>query len=179
MGGGGGGGEDFNVDSGILQSMQIASFNRFYSTNVRSVGNQVNYGYVSNINSSIHYYIIYYIDIFNSASFDEEEMQLLYDNVCERFKCTANEVCINIDISAVRHSILSKLKVGKHNGFDALSSDFILNSTELLCQHLSTLFSLMLSHCYSPDSFHMSTMIPIPKGSGSMGDIKSYMGYCS
>ena len=31
----------------------------------------------------------------------------------------------------------------------------------------------MLSHCYAPVSFCMSTMIPIPKGSGSMGDIKS------
>ena len=30
----------------------------------------------------------------------------------------------------------------------------------------------MLSHCIGPSSFCMPTMIPIPKGSGSMGDIK-------
>ena len=63
-----GGGVDFKVDLGRLQSMQTASFNRFYSTNdlssVHSVGNQVNYTYVSNINSSIHYYF----DIYNSGS---------------------------------------------------------------------------------------------------------------
>ena len=34
----------------------------------------------------------------------------------------------------------------------------------------------MLSHCIAPSSFCMSTMIPIPKGSGSMGDIKNYRG---
>ena len=112
---------------------------------------------------------------FNSVSFDEEEMQLLYDNVWERVKCSVNEDCINIDISVVKHSI-SKLKAGKHDGFDRLSSDFILNGTELLDHHLSTLFTLIWSHCYAPVSFCMSTMIYIPKGSGSMGDIKNYRG---
>ena len=70
----------------------------------------------------------YYSDIYNYVSFDEEEMPLLYDNVCKRVECTVNEDCINIDLSAVKHSI-SKLKAGKHNGFDGLSSDFILNGT--------------------------------------------------
>ena len=30
----------------------------------------------------------YYSDIYNSVSFDEEEMHLLYDKVCKRVKCT-------------------------------------------------------------------------------------------
>ena len=35
----------------------------------------------------------------------------------------------------------------------------------------------MLSHCYTPTSFCVSTMIPIPKnGSGSMNDIRNYRG---
>ena len=35
----------------------------------------------------------------------------------------------------------------------------------------------MLSHCYTPTSFCVSTMIPIPKkGSGSMNDIRNYTG---
>ena len=34
----------------------------------------------------------------------------------------------------------------------------------------------MLSHCCLPTSFCMTTMIPIPKGSGSMGDMKNYSG---
>ena len=84
-----------------------------------------------------------------------------------------NEDCINFEISAVKHSI-SKLKAGKHDGFDGLSSDFILNGTEFLDDHVSFLFTIMLSHCYVLVSFYISTMIPIPKGSGSVGDIKYY-----
>ena len=35
----------------------------------------------------------------------------------------------------------------------------------------------MLSHCYTPTSVCVSTMIPIPKkGSGSMNDIQNYRG---
>ena len=80
-----------------------------------------------------------------------------------------------IDYSSVKYSI-SKLKVGKNDGFDGLSSDFILNGTELLCHHLSNIFSLVSPHCCAPTSFCIATMIPIPKGSGSMGDMKNYRG---
>ena len=45
--------------------MQTASFNRMYTTNdpssVHSVGNQVNYTYVSNINSSVHFTIDHFV----------------------------------------------------------------------------------------------------------------------
>ena len=48
-----------------LQSMYTASFNRFCSTNdlssVHSVGNQVNYTYVSDINSSVHSTIDHFV----------------------------------------------------------------------------------------------------------------------
>ena len=102
-------------------------------------------------------------------------MQSLYDTVCERVNCTSADHRHNIDYSSVKHST-SKLKGGKNEGFDVLSSDYILNDPELLCHHLSSLFSLMLSHCCAPTSFGTSTMIPIPKCSGSMGDIKNYRG---
>ena len=66
-------------------------------------------------------------------------MQLLYDTVCERVNCTSADHRRNIDNSSVKH-LISKLKGGKNDGFDGLSSDSILNGTELLCHHLSTLF---------------------------------------
>ena len=65
-------------------------------------------------------------------------MQSLYDTVCERVNCTSADHRQNIDYSSVKHSI-GKLKGGKNDGFDVLSSDFILNGTELLCHHLSFL----------------------------------------
>ena len=38
----------------------------------------------------------YYSVIYNSVSFEEEEMQLSYGNVCECVKCASNEYCIKI-----------------------------------------------------------------------------------
>ena len=102
-------------------------------------------------------------------------MQSLYDTVCERVNSTLADHRHNIDYSSVKHSI-SKLKSGKNDGCDGLSSDFILNDTELLCHHLSNLFSLVLSQYCEPTSFCISAMIPILKGSGSMGDMKNYGG---
>ena len=65
----------------------------------------------------------------------------------------------------------------KTEGYDGLTSDYINNGTSLLTHYLSLLFSLMLSHCYTPTSFFVSTMIPIfKKGSGSMNDIRNYRG---
>ena len=72
---------------------------------------------------------------------------------------------------------IKKLKIGKSDGYDGLTSDYIINGTPLLTHYLSLLFSLMLSHCYTPTSFCVSTMIPIPKkGSGSMNVIRNYRG---
>ena len=45
---------------------------------------------VSDSKSIADLFTEYYSDIHNSVSFDEEEMQLLYDNVCERVECTVN-----------------------------------------------------------------------------------------
>ena len=67
-----------------------------------------------------------------------------------------------------------RLKIGKSDGYDGLTSNYIINGTPLLTHYLSMLFSLILSHCYTPTSC-VSTMIPIPKkGSGSMNDIRNY-----
>ena len=67
---------------------------------------------------------------------------------------------------------IRKLKSGKGDGYDGLTSDYRINGTQL-----SILFSLMLSHCSTPKSFCMSNMVPIPKkDSGSMEDIRNYRG---
>ena len=45
----------------------------------------------------------------------------------------------------------------KNDGFDGLTSDFMLNGTGLRSQRKSTLFSLMLSHCIAHSSFCISS----------------------
>ena len=130
---------------------------------------------VSDSKGIAHLFTDYYSEIYKSVSFEDEEMQSLYDTVCKRVNCTSADHRHDIDYSSVKYSI-SKLKSGKNDGFEGLSLDYILNGTELLCHHLSNLFSLLLSHCCAPTSFCMSTMISVPKGSGSIGDMKNYRG---
>ena len=76
----------------------------------------------------------------------------------------------------VKREIVVSTRSSQDRYLHYLSLDFILNGTELLCHHLSNLFSLMLSHCCAPTSFCMSTKIPILTGSSSMGGIKNYKG---
>ena len=43
--------------------------------------------------------------------------------------------------------------------------------------YISALFNCMITHCYVPDSFCISTIIPIPKGSNkSTSTVKNYRG---
>ena len=62
------------------------------------------------------------------------------------------------------HSAIKLLKSGKNGGFDGLTSDYLLNASPLLYEYLSFLFTCMLHHSFSPSTFCISTMIPIPKG---------------
>ena len=58
---------------------------------------------------------------------------------------------------------ISKLKVGKHDGSLPLTSDNIINSTDVLNGHLALLFSVMVRHGFSPEGMLVGTMVPIPK----------------
>ena len=54
---------------------------------------------------------------------------------------------------------------GKSDGYDGFSSDYYCNGTPLLSRYVSALFNCMITHCYVPNPFCISTIIPIPKGS--------------
>lgn len=69
------------------------------------------------------------------------------------------------------------MKKGKSDGYDGLTSDYLLNGTPLLFHYLSLLFTGILKHGYAPNSFCVSTVIPIPKGSNrNTAEIKDYRG---
>ena len=62
-------------------------------------------------------------------------------------------------------SAIKKLKPDKSDGYDGLSSDYYCNGTPLISLYISALFNCMITHCYVPNSFGISTIIPILKGS--------------
>ena len=59
---------------------------------------------------------------------------------------------------------LSKLKMGKKDGWLQITSENLLHGSDLLHGHLSLLFSCMMSHGYSPGGMLVGTMVPLPKG---------------
>ena len=70
-----------------------------------------------------------------------------------------------------------KLKPGKSDGFDGLTSDYLINASSLFYVYLSHLFTNMFYYCFTPKSFCISTMIPIPKGSNKdASDLRNYRG---
>ncbi len=60
-------------------------------------------------------------------------------------------------------SCMLLLKSGKNDGNSGYTSDHIICGTKLLRSHLLKLFNLMINHCFAPDNFRLSTLVPIPK----------------
>ena len=65
----------------------------------------------------------------------------------------------------------------KGDGYDGLTSYYLLNGTPLIFHCLSVLFTAMLKHGYAPKCFCISTVIPIPTGMNkNTVEIKDYIG---
>ena len=94
-------------------------------------------------------------------------MNVLYNDVTADISghCICKSECHTHVISSINiHGAIKLLKSGKNDGFDGLTSDYLLNASPLLYEYLSFLFTCMLHHSFSPSTFCISTMIPIPKG---------------
>ena len=115
----------------------------------------------------------YYKHLYNSVDFSSCEWKELYGYVCNDIVSDCNDRdSFTVTMDAIIH-----LKPGKSDGFDGLSTDYFINGYPLLSEYLSCLFTCMLSHCFIPTSFSVSTMVPIPKGSNKdLTNIKNYSG---
>ena len=77
-----------------------------------------------------------YNELYNSVDYDQDGMNVLYnevnDGICH---CSGNH-SHNINSSNIKDAI-NKLKRGKNDDYDGLTSDYIINGTPLLFYHLS------------------------------------------
>ena len=118
--------------------------------------------------------------VFNDVEYDKAAMSELLKDITDDISrnCVCSTSCGSHVIS--RDDIVNsvrQMRPGKNDGFDGLSSDYILNAPMSLFEILSVLFTCMLHHSYSPDSFCLSTMVPIPKGSNKdLSMSKNYRG---
>ena len=62
--------------------------------------------------------------------------------------------------------LVHKLKAGKHDGNNGLTSDCIINGPHKLYVYMSLLYKVMLMHCYIPKDLYVGTMFPLPKVKG-------------
>ena len=109
-----------------------------------------------------------------SVSFDSVEWSNKYTTIKNEI---CNE-CVNhtVNVNDVENSI-NKLKIGKSDGFDSITSDYLINASPLCFVYLSYLCTTMLYYCFISKSLCHSTMIPIPKHlNKDTSDIKNYRG---
>ena len=101
-----------------------------------------------------------YNDLYNSVPSDNGEMISIDTEINIRVKdgVTAYNICVDDTVKGVR-----RLKLGKSDGEEGLSSDHIINGPRLLYVLLTVVFNSMLIHGVSPESMLVGTMIPIPK----------------
>ena len=50
--------------------------------------------------------------------------------------------------------VVKLINKGKNDGYDGLSSDYIINGTQLFYKYISVLFTLMLKYYYVPNSIY-------------------------
>ena len=74
-------------------------------------------------------------------------------------------VIINIHSITIQQikCAISKLKLGKSDSIEQLSSDNFNNGTHMLNVYISLLFTCMITHGIPPSGLLLSTIVPIPK----------------
>ena len=104
--------------------------------------------------------------MYNSVSFEWSNLYKTINNkICN--ECINHTVNVNDVVNAI-----NKLKPCKSDGFDGITSDYLINASPLC------IYRIYLLPCYIivlPKYLCNSTMIPIPKGSNKdTSDIKNY-----
>ena len=67
-----------------------------------------------------------------------------------------------VDIGLCQRS-LKKMKPNKSPGFDNISAEPLIYDGPVLHVHLCLLFNTMLQHCYVPQDFGFSLIVPLPR----------------
>ena len=117
-----------------------------------------------------------YEELYSSVRYDEQSFSSIISKNTDDIKsqCIVSDVDSDCDIIHT-HSItvqqikcaISKLKHGKSDSIEQLSSDNFKNGTHMLNFYISVLFTCMLTHGIPPSGLLISTIVPIPKNKRS------------
>ena len=111
-----------------------------------------------------------YKNLYNSVSYNDDEMTRLKNDIHVTINEKFNSSNVNINNNSTKihpediRLAMKNLKLGKNDGSYLLKSENLINASEILHGHLSLLYTIMLSHGYSPSGMVIGTMVPIQKG---------------
>jgi len=114
-----------------------------------------------------------YEALFNSVPPDEGQMASIGHQVDALLQNISNE-----DVSVSEEEVavaIKRLKANKHDGRQAMWSNFILWAPRSMVIRLSSLIEAMLSHGYSPEGLNLAVVHPIPK-KGDLCNSDNYRG---
>ena len=133
---------------------------------------------IDNVQGNANLFAEKYDDLYNSVSYDVDDMSTLKETVENKILCSCgNNLCTSDHHISVENiaSAIKHIKPGEHDGSDNVSTDHIINAPPELYRHLAILFSKMLQYGYTPKQFRLSKLIPIPKNKRkSLNDSTNY-----
>ena len=122
--------------------------------------------------------------MYNSVRYDDQSFSSIISQNTDDIKsqCIVSDVDSDCD-TIHTHSInvqqikcaISKLKPGKSDSIEQLSSDNFKNGAHMLNVYISLLLTCMLTHGMPPSGLLLSTIVPIPKNKrGNLSDSSNY-----
>jgi len=117
-----------------------------------------------------------YRELYSSVPYDFNEMQRINENI----NCLLSSEQMSSDYIYSCNDVkdaVSQFKAHKSDGHSGLSSDHIINASDLYFTNLALLFSSIVIHGKVPDSYLLSTVVPIPVGNNvNKSDSSQYRG---
>ena len=128
----------------------------------------------------LHIFTDKYNTIYNSVGFDTIDIDELLSNtdhniskMCQGEHSKDGHLHL-FDSNNVTKAV-REMKSGKSDGYDGLTSDYIINCTPLMIGYITNLFNCIIRHGCIPSSFCISTLVPIPKSKlNSLSDSNNY-----
>jgi hypothetical protein len=130
----------------------------------------------TDVNSIAALFAVKYRELYSSVAYDKSEMRCLMDEVnglLNSQHLPADCFIHTVDVK----SAVGRLKPHKNDGGSSLSTDHFVNAGDDCLTHIALLLTAINVHGTAPDSFHLSTIVPIPKGRNvNMADSSNFRG---
>ena len=117
-----------------------------------------------------------YRELYTSVPYDKDDMQRIVDDVNDSIKgeSTYSDCIVHLQDAK---SAVGRLKLHKNDGGSCLSTDNFINIGDDCFTHIALLLTSITELSAAPNSFQVSTIMPIPKGrNNNLSDSSNFRG---